>query len=296
MKLSRYKLLLIAPSLLLTSCGYGLKETFNGLPYNSSVFAENYFNVWDKRINPFVEGNKITVNKEDYILDEEQDKVFLSLKDTAFRECDDKWNDYEYGYDKVEPEESDKKAYGPAVAMTKLDDSFKYGVVSKMFDGQMFCNGDYQRSRTQVEPINNEDASKGLGVLFSKETNNASYFMMNFKCSVVTETNQNLGRSSTMLEIKINFFLKNDTGYTRVPVSYVIDDVPTNSSDGMPTERFNNYVCFGFKLDNIETDRLIGFSIQYDKLMDEYSKAHPEEKTLHAMMLYEVSFPYTTWH
>ncbi len=298
MKLSRFKLLLIAPSLILTSCGYGLKEVYEGRPYDSSIFKENYFNVWDKRINPYKEGNKITVTKENYILDEEQDKVFLSLKDATFKDCDDNWGNYAYGYDKTAPEGDDegKLAYGPAVKMTSLDDSFKYGVVSKMFDGQMFCNGDFQKSRTQVESINNDDPSKGFGVLFSKETNNASYFMMNFKCSVVKEDDQNLGRCDSMLELKISFFLKNDTGYTRVPVSYVVDNVPTNSGDGFAADRFNNYVCFGFKLDNIETDRLIGFSLQYEKISDSYSETHSGESVLHAMMLYEVSFPYTTWH
>ena len=43
MKLSRFKILLIAPSILLTSCGYGLKETYKGVPYNSTNYEENYF-------------------------------------------------------------------------------------------------------------------------------------------------------------------------------------------------------------------------------------------------------------
>ena len=53
MKLSRYKLLLVFPALALSSCGYGLKQTYKGVPYNSTVFAENYYNVWNNDINPF---------------------------------------------------------------------------------------------------------------------------------------------------------------------------------------------------------------------------------------------------
>ena len=291
MKLSHFKLFLIAPSILLTSCGYGLKEVYNGLPYNSSVFTENYFNKWDDRINPNSSNNKITVTKEEYELDEEKDKVFTSISDVNFRDCDEKWMQYQYNVDKAEPDEG-KLAYGPTVCLSKLDNTFKYGIVSKMFDGQMFCNGDYQQSRTQVEP-QNRGKDKGFGVLFAKESNDASYFMMNFKCSVVLEDNQNLPRGESKLKLHIGLISRNDTGYTFLPVTYVVDNVPTNSGDG---GRESAYVCFGFNLSKIDTSRLIGFSLQYEKISDTYSETHPDEDTLHAMMLYEVSFPYTTWH
>ena len=186
--------------------------------------------------------------------------------------------------------------------MTKLDDSFKYGLVSKMFDGQMFCNGDFQKSRTQVEPME-RGATKGFGVLFSKESNDATYMMMNFKCSVVKEDNQNLtmpGGIKSDLILHIGLYLRNDTGYTYQPLTYHIDDVPTNSGDdhSFPpyAARKSMYKCFGFNLKNIDTKRLIGFSLQYEKTSDTYSDAHPTEETMHSIMLYEVSFPKTTWH
>ena len=50
-KLSISKFLLIVPSLILTSCGYGLKEVYNGVPYNSSNFVDNYYRVWNKNID-----------------------------------------------------------------------------------------------------------------------------------------------------------------------------------------------------------------------------------------------------
>ena len=52
-KLSPFKLLLIAPSIIITSCGYGLKEVYDGVPYNSSNFFENYYENWDNKINPY---------------------------------------------------------------------------------------------------------------------------------------------------------------------------------------------------------------------------------------------------
>lgn len=301
MKKSLFKIVLIAPSMILTSCGYGLKEVYDGIPYNSPNYVDNYYNVWDSRINPYAQNHKITVTKENHELDDEKDYVFTSIKDPNFRECDSDWNSYEYTYDKDEPDNGNK-AYGPAVCMTKLDDSFKYGVVSKMFDGQMFCNGDFQKSRTQVEPME-RGATKGFGVLFSKECNDATYMMLNLKCSVVREDNQNLtmpGGIFSDLKMHIGLYLRNDIGYTYIPISYLLEDVPTNSGDDHSVPPYSGrnhmYVCFGFNLKNIETNRLIGFSLQYEKVSDNYSEAHPTEETMHSIMLYEVSFPKTTWH
>ena len=302
-KLSPFKLLLIAPSIIITSCGYGLKEVYNGVPYNSSNFFENYYEVWDNKINPYVTNNKITDKKDERELNESSDCVFTSLDDNNFDKNDLTSYNYAYGYDLQEPPEG-MKAYGPTVKMSSLDDSFRYGVVSKLFDGQMFCNGYYANARVQVKSMN-EGESNGFGVLFSKESDNPSYFMMNFKCSVVTQTSQNLPSGHSDLKLHIGLLYKNDTGYTYIPVTYVVEDVPTNSGDSFfsPDQRVNMYTCFGFGLGieneehklNLPNSRLIGFTIQYEKIADTISE-FVSDQTYHAMMLYEVSFPYTTWH
>ena len=301
-KSSSFRLLLIAPSLLLSACGYGLKEVYKGVPYTSSVFKENYFNEWNASINPYAEGHRITKTEEMRTIDDSY-KMFTSIDDTNFHDLDSNWVDYAYTYDKVLPTDG-TKAYGPTVRLSNYDDSFKYGITSKMFDGQMFCNGDFENSRTQVE-CNNEDSGKGFGVLFSKECNDASYFMMNFKCSLVTETNQNIpgktaGGEKSEFELYVSFILKNDTGYTYVPTKALLSNVPTNSGDdhGAPpfSGRIGAYTCFGFSLAGLNLNRLIGFTVQYKRISDTLSPYFPDEKTYHAIMLYEVSFPYTTWH
>ena len=301
MKKSVFKILLIAPALVVSSCGYGLKEVYSGIPYNTTDFFKNYYNVWNDNINPYKEGNKITVLKDSYELDETKDKVFRRLSDANFKDCDDSWSTYAYTYDKVEPDDG-TKAYGPAVKLSSYDSSFKYGVTSKMFDGQMFCNGDYANARTQVKPMNQDqdDSQGGFGVLFSKESNDASYFMMNFKCSVVLKDNQNLSGARSNLKLKLGLFMRNETGYTYQPLTYTIDNIPTNSGDDHSAPPFSMrndmYVCFGFSLKNFDTDRLVGFSVQYEKISDTYSETNPDQTTYHAIMLYEVSFPKTTWH
>ena len=296
MKTFKFKLLLLAPALVLSACGYGLKEVYSGIPYASSDFFANYYNVWNKAINPYENDNKLTLVKDAHVLTE-SDHVFKSIHDTSFKSLDPHWNEYSYTFDKEEPEDG-TKAYGPTVALTNYDNSFKYGVTSKMFDGQMFCNGDYANARTQVESTNNGE-DKGFGVLFSKESNDASYFMMNFKCSVILKDNQNLKSGYSNLKVTVSFICKNDTGYTYIPVVGEVNEVPTNSGDQhymKPySEREHMYVCYGFDVSQLGLNRLIGFTIQYEKISDTVSPNY-EEKSFHAMMLYEVSFPYTTWH
>ena len=294
----RYKLLVLFPALVLSSCGYGLKQTYKGIPYASTVFAENYYNVWNKDINPYGSNHKISETGTEIELNE-QDHTFVKFNSQEFRDCEANWNDYIYDIDLEEnrPTGTTGTLYGQDVKLSALDDSFKYGVESKLFDGQLFCNGGFQNSRVQVEPTN-QGNEKGFGILFKKECARASYFMMNFKSSVTHNDGSydGIGTDHTSnVKLHINFYVKNDSGYKCVPVTYVVNNVKTNMS-----ENHNNYTCFGFRLDrifeNLNSTRIAGFSLQYEKLSDTYSAAHPEENTLHAIMLYEVSFPHSTWH
>ena len=290
---SPFKFLLIVPAIALTSCGYGLKEIYNGVPYVSSDFFQNYYSEWNDKINPYKTGkNKITKMVEERELDN-SDSVFTSYNDATFSFNEPDADKYVYYYDKAEqvPESDERLPYGPSVKLSNYDDSFRYGVVSKLFDGQMFCNGEQAFSRVQVK----DGRGNGFGALFSKESDNAKYMMLNFKCSLVTKENQNL-RSNGKSDVKLilSFIYKNETGYTYVPVTYTIHDAPTNSGETTGQGREEKYVCFGFDMKNIGKDRLIGFTFEYEKLADDYSEVTDEK--YHAIMLYEVSFPHTTWH
>ena len=312
---SASKILLIFPSLVITSCGYGLKEVYNGVPYNSSNFVDNYYMVWDKNIDYRKSNNSITKTEETRVLDYDKDKVFIRMNDDSdykhFQECEKNWSTYEYTYDKQAPEDTNKKAYGPAIKLANQDSSFKYGVSSKLFDGQMFCNGDFQNSRTQVGSTNLGNYG-GFAVRFAKECTYAEYFMCNFKCSYVTSESQNLPFHRTDLTLKLGFYLKNNSGFTYIPVEYELEKVPTNSGDDhfLPpySGRLSSYVCFGFKLSGNGSDtlldltRLVGISFEYQ--LNKIWTADNQEVDLnpstytpyHSIMLYEISLPHSIWH
>ena len=320
-----FRLLSLSSVLAITACGYGLKEVYDGIPYNSTNFVENYFTTWDKAIDYRKGGNSITETKTERVLSKHNDLVFEYLEDVKheddyknFQKCEPNWLNYAYVWDRYEPTVLSKKGYGPDVSLNKADNSFKKGVRSKLFDGQMFCNGDFQQARIQVGSTNSTFG--GFGIQLEKECFSSSYFMCNFKCSTVTDKNQNLRNSlKTNLKLKIGFYLKNDSGFTYIPTSYVIENAPTNSgddhSDFPPEEsryrgRIGNYVCFGFKLHDdedkenkyLDLTRLSGISFEYE-LIDvidtdtNTSYVPPVGETMyHSIMLYEVSLPHSTWH
>lgn len=332
-----FKILSLATVLSISACGYGLKEVYDGIPYNSSEFIKNYFTSWDKNIDYRKAGHKITKTANERVLTKENDLAFEYLESSSheddyknFQACEPDWDMYAYCWDKYEPTELGKKAYGPSISLNNADNSFKEGIRSKLFDGQMFCNGDFQQARVQVGSTSSDYS--GFGLQLGKECFSSTYFMMNFKCSTVTDKDQNLqNKLHTNLKLKIGFYLKNDNGYTYVPVSYVVNYAPTNSGDDHydygPVEsryrgRINNYVCFGFKLHDdddkqnkyLDLSRLAGFSVEYELLdvietiieYDEKGKEinrydtpylPPEGQTMyHSIMLYEVSLPHSTWH
>lgn len=287
---------LLTPMTLLTSCGFGLKELAIGNAYNSTDWNENYYRVWDDKIDVHSENNKITdVIEKD--LNKDSDLVFTSYEDNAFLLCEPNARDYVYESDLI----SDT-SYGRNHNMSSIDNSFKYNVTSKLFDGTLFCGGRYEKARVQVGPTNNvgepERVKDGFGRLFKKELRTADYFAINFKCATDYKTNKSISipRHYCSIKLKISFFLKNDHGYTQSIVKYDLDNVPANTGD---SDRKNDYYFFGFKLKNNEGDhyldisRCAGIAVQYDLVEDTYSSTY---NLGHSIFLYEVLFPHSTWY
>lgn len=287
---NRIKFLLIAPTLLLSGCGYGLKEIYPGNVYNSVDYYQNFYREWDKDINYHNEKSKIiNVTEEPYLLDKDNDLVFEKYSDSNFAIIQPDYESYSYSSDIYEPPEG-KLSYGQTFKLSKTEPSFKYGYISKLFNGQMFCNGNYELARVQID-------ESGFGMEFSKELDNYSYFALNLKASIDYRRdgkNTNIPNHNSSAELLINFYCKNDDGkYRRVPVKYTIDNIKTNASE---TIDGSNYTFFGFSLDNIKIDRCVGLSIEYNLINDEYITAHPNEGWTHCLLLYELFLPNSTWH
>lgn len=290
MNKNKIRYLLLAPALLLSACGYGLKEIYPGSVYNSVDYYENFYKEWDKDIDYHSDNSKVENLSEDvYQLSEENDFVFTSFNSANFAHVQPDYEKYSYIDDIYEPRDG-LLSYGQTFALSNSESSFKYGYVSKLFNGQMFCNGRYEIARLQMD-------EKGFGTTFSKELGQYSYFAVNFKASLDYRrdgASTNLPPHTSKINLLINFYCKTDTGkYHRVPVSYVIDNIQTNTPERIDG---SNYIFFGFDLTNIKIERCIGVSFEYQLLEDEYKDAHPEDNWTHCLLLYEMFLPSSTWH
>ena len=281
---------LIIPTLLLTGCGYGLKEIYEGDVYVSVDYNRNFYREWDNAINYHKDGNQVdNVNQETIVLNKESNSVFTNFNDPNFAKVQSDVSDYSYTSDLYEPE--GKKSYGQTFKLSNVEPSFRYGYVSKLFNGQMFCNGNYELARVQID-------EGGFGAKFKKEIKEYKYLALNFKASLDYRRDgksTNIPSHNSKIKLIINFFCKTDNNfYHRVPVSYEISDIPTNTPESIG---YSNYIFFGFDLSTIEKiDRCAGISIEYELIEDEYINAHPEDNWKHCLLLYELFLPGSTWH
>ena len=153
--MNKKKILLLLTLPALASCGgFSVNYIVEGNKYNSPVFTENYYEHWDNELK-----NAKSVGSYDVT-----DNKIMSFGDIGL-------------VDKnllVDNPYSSLYQYASDYNLMKADQSFYYGVQSKLFDGEVTCDGYYQKRRVQ----SNE---KGFSVRFQKESDELSYFAMQFK-------------------------------------------------------------------------------------------------------------------
>lgn len=295
MRKIKLKLLLPLVGLLsVTSCGYGLNEIYKGNAYNSPVFDENYYRIWNKDIDPSNSDNKI-VGYQSRRLDVERDLVFTNyysdltnkVVNPYFSLLEEKADELAYTKDYADnKEELIGVGYGPTMKMSRFEESFKYGYLSKLFDGQMFCNGNFQLARVQID-------ENGFGTLFDKEgvlnEEESPYFALNFKSSVdYTNLDHPVKSHLSSFDLKISFYLRTTDGFRRQTYVHSLSDIPTNFGEG-----YGIYTFFGFRLNPSEVSRIQGISIEYENVNDEYTKNYGLD---HSLMLYEMFLVDINWN
>lgn len=277
-----YKLIpLLVAGIALSACGYSLRELYNGDSYNSPNFLENYYSVKESSFDNAKLSKKTELNSN---------QVFLKFGDEKFKELVPSYDSYDYK-DQKKWLYSDKKFYGEEVKMSKFDDTFKYGMISKLFDGQLFCDGDYQLSRMQLNET-------GFSTKFKKEGSNFDYFMMNFKGATVLKTPDGckIVPESFMMNVNLDLkvYMNSDSGliYEEItcPISFKANNIDTESQ----------YFCFGFSMKNdFSFERVVGVSLGYELTSLEMISGSliAVDPSLYytSMFLYEMSMPNSIW-
>lgn len=262
---NKKKFLAIIPLFALSSCGgFSLDYIVKGNQYLSPVFEENYYDHWDKELKNASVKDTIELSEDDRILSFEN-----------IGKIDDNYATGLEGYTVDD--------YGPDHALSKYDSSFKYGVQSKLFDGEVRCLGRYQRVRVQIR-------DSGFSVRFSKESDELTYFAVQFKAAVdyTKPEYQTIGdkghHNSTLTKLTVSIYIKD--GLQIKAVNYVTNNIQINNNH----TNAEYYYFYAFKLENLS--RMVGFSMEY-----EYSDPEAEAANLdYSLFLYEVFLPYTNWH
>lgn len=296
------KILLLAPlALCLTSC-IDPNEVYEQDAYNNPIFTENYYRIYPKEIRPIDsenDSNNITIDNVNHKEIKLGASQFVTRYEDAVR-FDNDITKLEYDFDESTGTDYDIKGYGPEKKLAGIDDQFKYGYISKLFDGRLFCNGNFQLSRVQMD-------ERGFGVLFQKELINKDYFACNFKMAandaekkiIVPNHGSNpedAEQYDSDITLKVTFYLRDGNTYTPQVVSMDIDDVPTNRFESNSN---SSYVFCAFSLKDIDLTRCCGFSmsyeLRYNAFIEKTKVEHPDTRLDHAIMLYEVFLPNSTW-
>lgn len=297
------KLFILPLVVLLTSCGYDLKEVYAGDAYNNPIFEENYYDIYDYRIDKDNPNNTITSVKEvvpasffttyDELAESGLDK-YVYNKTVNGKESHGFLYDADYKVDTSliadfnDPNlDPSKKGYGPSYKLNRTDNIFSYGYISKLFDGNMFCNSLFQLSRVQLN-------EKGFGVIFDKEmVNNAPYLALNFKAAVNEKNGERIGPHLSDIKFTFSFYSKSGSSFSETKFIFDLDDVPTN-----PLEMHDNsaYTFLVLPLAEYNLSRVAGFSMSYELENDTViDGAVDKDAYQYALMLYEIFLPNSSW-
>ncbi len=281
------KYLLLLPVVTSVSCGYSVSYLVPGSQYNSPVFAENYYSHWDSEL---------------------KNAQHVSSKDVS-EKCITEYSKLE----QIDPNfalggPSSAEEYGVQYKMSSVDDLFRYGYQSKLFDGQMVCGAQdghmqyaYQLGRVQIK-------ESGFSARFSKESNTLNYFALQFKattdntkdCYPVNSDTISIAGSHTHDSAIFHNSTVNLTVtlYTKNSNAIVAHDFnATIAFNNNTTNNGHSYKFFAFDLKEENLSRLVGASITYtveDELIN-WNKNKGIDLD-YSLMLYEMFFPYTNWN
>lgn len=300
----RLKYLLLLPLTGIISCGYSTSYLVEGDKYTSANFKENYYTHWDNELKSAHKEDVVDVS-DPYLYTYSFSEGYSVLENIG--DVDPNF----IGHDPI------METYGAEYKMVDVDDSFRYGYQSKLFDGQMVCgaqngknglNGtpdySYQKGRVQIK-------QSGFSVRFSKESSGLHYFAMQFKTSTdntsydltpLPETASKLGDAKffhkSIIDLSVTLYTKDSNGINGYPFKAHVD-LTGKIGDNYLTNNGHCYTFLAIDLAEYKLTRLIGVSVDFEVLEDnliEYNTSSGITYDDYALFLYEMFFPYTSWN
>lgn len=164
----------------------------------------------------------------------------------------------------------------------EVDSSFKYGYLSKLYDGRLKCDGYYQLSRVQLNKT-------GYGTFFPKQLKECATFGIALRggssCDVPL-------RTELAFDLHISFYIHISNSEQYEKVNYELSNVKITTDNGGSTQMIS-FFNYG------EIDGAVGMSMSFDmkeptrtNLTDDMNNKEKEHVSL---MLYEVILSDSIW-
>lgn len=186
-------------------------------------------------------------------------------------------------------------SFGRYYSLGRVDDSFKKGYLSKLYNGQLYCDGYHSLAFVCLE-------NNGFTNLYSKTLDTGDYFLMSFRggsdYTGGNGHNQNEPRISSF-DLSVDFYYKNGDKFDYVTVTS--ENTITETDHGG-----EGTTMFGFRFSKIGLDPqgICGIGVHYSNFQDRFSSCTGKissemPKTTDyqfGLLLYEVMFPGASWN
>lgn len=292
-------LILSITSFMLMSCNK-TNELYPGYAYDTGKFETNYYlehnNVDQINVSKTTE---FDASKYTFISNPTFGKKITGLteNDQTYTSPSGEKKFLEWNIDT--PIEDYGTGYGPTENLSSIDDSFKNGFLSRLYDGRVRCDGYYAKSRVQLNKT-------GYSSFFPKQLVDSRYFAMALRGQTSCEGYE---YSTAITDFKLTLYkhISNSNDYEAYVVSMNDILVPSN------THGISSLMCFYF-VDvfglNYQTmlngvvamtltfslDQLISTdSGDYEKYGIPVDDKDDEKHPHFCIMLYEIMIPRSSW-
>lgn len=185
-------------------------------------------------------------------------------------------------------------SFGKYYSLGRVDSSFRKGYLSKLYNGQIYCDGYHSLAFVCLE-------NNGFTQIYDKEIDVGDTFLMSFRGGSDFVGGKGHDRNEPRIssfDLSIDFYYKNGSQYDFVSVN--AEDVITETDHGG-----EGTTMFGFRFEDVGIDPsgIVGIGVHYDNFEDRYSSVtgsidshRPNEKEYQfGLLLYEIMFPGATW-
>jgi hypothetical protein len=183
------------------------------------------------------------------------------------------------------------KAFGRTLCLAKIDSAFTKGLLSKLYNGQMYCDLWYAKARVQLD-------KDGYDTFFPKRVKSADQFLFSVR-GASDLTSGVLSRVVTM-EVTASFFFDKGDG-TYQQLNFVLPNVGMTCDAGGESTSFVGFSLGKLLPTGYSVSKIVGMGLSFDKLNDplndgKLSVTAGDGAANHfALMVYEVMLPHSTW-